>query len=257
MLAENSRRKMKWSQDPNNTNWSQDEGKFGFKMLEKMGWKKGKGLGISEQGKTDFVKVKRKEDSFGIGAKINHSNNWLEHQNAFDEILSRLNSKEEHVEEKELKEEVAEEKTSCLETKMKNSKRLFYSKFVKNKNVSQYSEIQVANIFGRKPVKKGSGEKCDEFNEDQKKSGCVNSILPIVESSVNMNDYFSQKMKLLKDLSEISKGENLKMEEKSETLKRKETFQEEFVEISGENKKMKKENKEKKKEKTEKKKEKT
>lgn len=37
-----ARRKQKWSVDPRNTAWSKDESKFGQKMLEKMGWSKGK-----------------------------------------------------------------------------------------------------------------------------------------------------------------------------------------------------------------------
>lgn len=37
-----ARRKQKWAADPQNTTWSNDESKFGQKMLERMGWAKGK-----------------------------------------------------------------------------------------------------------------------------------------------------------------------------------------------------------------------
>lgn len=35
-------------------------------MLEKMGWTSGKGLGINEQGATDHVRVKVKNDTVGM-----------------------------------------------------------------------------------------------------------------------------------------------------------------------------------------------
>ena len=41
---------------------------FGKKMLQKMGWSEGKGLGKSEQGVTSHVRVKKREEAAGIGA---------------------------------------------------------------------------------------------------------------------------------------------------------------------------------------------
>nr|XP_054512497.1 PIN2/TERF1-interacting telomerase inhibitor 1 isoform X4 [Pan troglodytes] len=40
--ASSGRRKQKWAVDPQNTAWSNDDSKFGQRMLEKMGWSKGK-----------------------------------------------------------------------------------------------------------------------------------------------------------------------------------------------------------------------
>lgn len=34
-------------------------------MLEKMGWENGKGLGLNEEGGTDFVKITKKRDNSG------------------------------------------------------------------------------------------------------------------------------------------------------------------------------------------------
>lgn len=42
-----------------------DSNKFGQKMLEKMGWSKGKGLGAKENGITEHVRVSYKNDSKG------------------------------------------------------------------------------------------------------------------------------------------------------------------------------------------------
>lgn len=44
-----------------------DDSKFGQKLMEKMGWSKGKGLGINEDGNTEHVAVKVKNDTRGRG----------------------------------------------------------------------------------------------------------------------------------------------------------------------------------------------
>ena len=42
-----------------------DENKFGQKLMEKMGWEAGKGLGSNEDGNVDHVAVKLKTDNRG------------------------------------------------------------------------------------------------------------------------------------------------------------------------------------------------
>ncbi len=42
-----------------------DTSKFGYRMLQKMGWTEGKGLGAKEDGGKEHVKVQRKTDSVG------------------------------------------------------------------------------------------------------------------------------------------------------------------------------------------------
>ncbi|KAM5307106.1 PIN2/TERF1-interacting telomerase inhibitor 1 isoform 2-T2 [Glossophaga mutica] len=91
MLAER-RRKQKWAVDPRNTTWSNDDSKFGQRMLEKMGWSKGKGLGAQEQGATDHIKVQVKNNHLGLGATINNEDNWIAHQDDFNQLLAELNT---------------------------------------------------------------------------------------------------------------------------------------------------------------------
>lgn len=55
------------STDPNNIKWINDKSKFGLKMLEKMGWKEGKGLGKKEDGKKENIKISKKIDNRGLG----------------------------------------------------------------------------------------------------------------------------------------------------------------------------------------------
>lgn len=41
--------------------------KFAAKMMESMGWEKGKGLGKNEDGMTDCIQIKRRDEGTGIG----------------------------------------------------------------------------------------------------------------------------------------------------------------------------------------------
>lgn len=70
-----------------------DDSKFGQKLMEKMGWEKGKGLGADSQGNVDPVAVKQKNDNKGIGFQ-GHDDTWIAHQDDFAAVLAKLN--EEH-----------------------------------------------------------------------------------------------------------------------------------------------------------------
>eukprot|EP00842_Homolaphlyctis_polyrhiza_P005522 jgi/Hompol1/5971/HPOL_000172-RA len=82
--------KQRISVDPQNIQWKEDKSKFGFKMLEKMGWSEGKGLGRQEDGVKDSIAVRFKADNRGIGSDKRSSDNWLENSSAFDALLSSL-----------------------------------------------------------------------------------------------------------------------------------------------------------------------
>ncbi|KAL0080150.1 hypothetical protein J3Q64DRAFT_1752936 [Phycomyces blakesleeanus] len=90
--------KQRLSADPNNLNWSKDQSKFGFKMLMKMGWAPGKGLGVNEDGSKDHVKIKLKDDTLGLGASKKTVDNWLGNTDAFSQLLADLNTRTETVE---------------------------------------------------------------------------------------------------------------------------------------------------------------
>jgi hypothetical protein len=53
------------SVDPQNKFWANDKSRFGHKMLEKMGWAQGKGLGKNEQGNPEYVKAQKMNDKEG------------------------------------------------------------------------------------------------------------------------------------------------------------------------------------------------
>ena len=72
---------------------STDTGKFGHKMLTKMGWAPGKGLGANEDGHTEHVKVRLKDNNFGVGASKKNMDNWLDNTDAFSRLLADLNER--------------------------------------------------------------------------------------------------------------------------------------------------------------------
>ncbi|XP_051880664.1 PIN2/TERF1-interacting telomerase inhibitor 1 [Pristis pectinata] len=216
MLAE-PRRKQKWSVDPRNNNWKNDESRFGLKMMEKMGWSKGKGLGAHEQGETENIKIQIKNNKVGLGATKNHEDNWIAHQDEFNELLSKLNDCH-----RQNGSTVVEDKTVfSLEEKSKSSKkRVHYQKYTKGKDLSSRSANDLACVFGKR-IKRAKGSRDDEKGtednanistlEDPK---TVDASEPKVEintvtSSLTMQEYFASRMAQRKNrklVQEIQQG---------------------------------------------------
>uniref|UniRef100_A0A673N5K7 PIN2 (TERF1) interacting telomerase inhibitor 1 n=1 Tax=Sinocyclocheilus rhinocerous TaxID=307959 RepID=A0A673N5K7_9TELE len=140
MLANVTRRKQKWSVDPRNSAWSNDESKFGQKMLKRMGWAKGKGLGKSEQGATEHIKVEVKNNSLGLGTTVNNEENWIAHQDDFNQLLAELNN----CHGQNNTDNPTQEQGFSLEEKSKTSKKwVHYMKFTKGKDLSSRNETDL------------------------------------------------------------------------------------------------------------------
>ncbi|KAK1795916.1 hypothetical protein P4O66_009026, partial [Electrophorus voltai] len=182
------RRKQKWSVDPRNSTWSKDESKFGQKMLERMGWSKGKGLGKSEQGATEHIKVKVKNNNMGLGTTVYNEDNWIAHQEDFNQLLAELNNCHRQNPEEPTQEEM---QGFSLEKKSKTSKkRVHYMKFTKGetmavetthyccaimttpllgwagKDLSNRSETDLACIFGKRLKQTSNQDEVDHLNTD-------------------------------------------------------------------------------------------
>lgn len=209
MLAE-PRRKQKWSVDPRNTAWVNDNSKFGQKMLEKMGWSSGKGLGANEQGSTNHIKVNVKNNNLGVGAAVNQEDKWIAHQDDFNQLLADLN--DQHGQQ-EATEQVQKAAFSLEEKSKRSRKRVHYVKFAKGKDLSTRSADDLACVFGKR-AKKSHGETerdapasvqepCAQSEEEQ----CVSESpspppvepeaddgLRTTTSALSVQEYFARKM---------------------------------------------------------------
>lgn len=192
MLAER-RRKQKWAVDPRNTTWSNDDSKFGQRMLEKMGWSKGKGLGAQEQGATDHIKVQVKNNHLGLGATINNEDNWIAHQDDFNQLLAELNTCH-GPETADSTSDNKEKKSFSLEEKSKTSKnRVHYKKFTKGKDLSSRSKTDLDCIFGKRQSKKTPEDGSSPAPTDGIDTSTTTT------SAFTIQEYFAKRMAELKN----------------------------------------------------------
>ncbi|XP_004707782.1 PIN2/TERF1-interacting telomerase inhibitor 1 isoform X1 [Echinops telfairi] len=196
MLAER-RRKQRWALDPRNTAWSNDDSKFGQKMLEKMGWSKGKGLGAQEQGATDHIKVQVKNNTLGLGATTSNEDNWLAHQDDFNQLLAELSTC--HGQEATDSSDSKEKKSFSLEEKSKISKnRVHYKKFTKGKDLSSRSKTDLDCIFGKRQTQKAPEEESSCATPDENEPSTTTT------SAFTIQEYFAKRMAELKNKPQVT-----------------------------------------------------
>ncbi|XP_011207254.2 PIN2/TERF1-interacting telomerase inhibitor 1 isoform X2 [Bactrocera dorsalis] len=248
MLAQPRQRKQ-YTLTPRGKALYEDDTRFGTKMLEKMGWSKGKGLGANEDGSQDFVRVRMRNTNEGLGFE-DRDDHWTQHENDFNGLLKTLNGddgkSEKAVEDKEStsdediprvgfgfapepkkpKVEKLKDKISgiSLEQKSKLSKvRVHYKKFTKGKDIAQYSEKDLANIFGKKVVETEQADGVyaqltavmpEENNENF-------AGVQTISTGLSVSDYFKQKMEALKSKQKQENNSNSHTENKKKSKKRK------------------------------------
>merc|ERR1711915_896397 len=181
----------KWTLNPRGNLWANDESKFGQKLMEKMGWEKGKGLGSKQDGMVNHITLKQKDNLKGIGFE-GHDDTWLAHQDDFQNLLAALNV--EHGEAGKNMND-SEKKATLSEISKKSKRRVHYQKFVKGKDSSNYSADDLGCILGTKSEKLKSKSEpsspkmvlAEETQDDEK-----------FAQRGSYADYFAQKMAALK-----------------------------------------------------------
>ncbi|XP_014371508.2 PIN2/TERF1-interacting telomerase inhibitor 1 [Papilio machaon] len=172
-----------------NNEWSNDTNKFGQRMLEKMGWTSGKGLGANENGIVEHVVARYKNDEKGLGFE-DKNDQWTKHEDDFNSLLANLSNATDDG--PKLHSGVS------LEDKSKKSKaRIHYHKFTRGKDLAQYSEKDLANIFGKKSFKQ----------EDVTESPLVEKTITteqVFTEKGSMEDYFKNKMAVIKSKNKTS-----------------------------------------------------
>ncbi|XP_059352418.1 G patch domain-containing protein 4-like isoform X2 [Daphnia carinata] len=198
MLAE-PKRKKKWSLNPRGKLWCNDDTKIGQKLLEKMGWAKGKGLGREEQGDLEPIRLKYKNDSEGVGFEVKNDQ-WIAHREEFNSILEALNGKNNVLDETDTT------STQSLESRSKNSKaRVHYHKFTRGKDLSRYSAEDMACILGKRANcnAEAQEEKDIKIKEEPAKESTIGSVehmhgvTTIQRGSIQ--EYFESKMAAVKE----------------------------------------------------------
>ncbi|KAG4077190.1 hypothetical protein HA402_016177 [Bradysia odoriphaga] len=208
-----------------------DSNRFGTKMLEKMGWSKGKGLGANLDGQLEFIKVSHKGDQKGVGFK-DRDDQWTTHESNFNSLLTSFQSAEnsdesesEAVQRFQSKDKPARSKKDenekeavfsgvSLEERSKNSRaRVHYKKFTRGKDLARYSEKDLANIFGKKSLKcepeteSSTRESNEDENLDKSSENTPNFGITTIETGTTINDYFKNKMKHIANGSKTSSNE--------------------------------------------------
>lgn len=114
------------------------------------------------------------------------SEQWTEHESNFSALLESLSGKTENIQKPML---------NSLEKKSQESKaRVHYHKFTRGKDLSKYSEKDLANIFGKRNLK--------EFKTDNKRiiTEPVEENVPSIKKNTllfnggSMHDYFKKKL---------------------------------------------------------------
>ncbi|KAI9552997.1 hypothetical protein GHT06_020884 [Daphnia sinensis] len=197
MLAE-PKRKTKWILNPRGKLWCNDDSKIGQKLLEKMGWSKGKGLGRDEQGDLEPIRLKYKNDSEGVGFEVKNDQ-WIAHSEEFNSILDALNGSNSPLDETDTT------STQSLESRSKNTKsRVHYHKFTRGKDLSRYSAEDMACILGKRTNGDADQETKDvEMKEEPTKvntNGTVENFHGV--STIQrgcLQEYFASKMAAVKE----------------------------------------------------------
>ncbi|CAD6189843.1 unnamed protein product [Caenorhabditis auriculariae] len=201
-----------------------DDQKFSKKLMEKMGWNEGDGLGKNRQGNSNNIKLNPNVSGKGLGADklASYDATWIACHDDFADLLNALNKNKEEDPQDETEQQKQAEKIS-IELKSKSLKRrIHYQKFARAKDTANHSENDKTAIFGlgkgRKaqeeelsPKKADSATSSDENegkNDDEPKGEGNTTV-----STMSVSQYFAAKMAAIK-----AKRVDVKVEDDGEVV---------------------------------------
>lgn len=162
--------------------WATDKSRMGLKLMEKMGWSEGRGLGAKEDGEVENIKPQRGSSKLdkisGVGSKAENDGGWEAPglmASGFNDVLARLSAVG-NVPEGESVESSASEpaedddsRNNQVQKKKKKGKegRGFYERKKNRKNVATYTKEQLREIFGGVGTAEESADDCkDQVNNE-------------------------------------------------------------------------------------------
>ncbi|GLH07922.1 Uncharacterized protein GBIM_13305 [Gryllus bimaculatus] len=152
MPSRRNKFKTSWIIGPSKNEPINDRCSVGRKLLEKMGWENGLGLGKDNQGMTEnpLWKYNRGDSKTGFKCKDEMANEILPHQNAFEDLLGELNSQtgEESINTDDSLQRKSRERVKTCK------KHIRYKKMARAKDISNYSAKDFEGIVGKKITKK-------------------------------------------------------------------------------------------------------
>ncbi|CAH8849224.1 unnamed protein product [Trichobilharzia szidati] len=172
--------KARYSTDPNGKLWADNPDNFGRKMLEKMGWEPGKGLGKDNSGITAPIKASTHKGKRGLGLKSDFSLG-IKQIDEYASLLRALNKSNSNPDETN---SIGE----CLSTKSRRG-----IKTIRAKDASKYNEEDLSVVLGY--------AKAHVSEEKVSSSASINNSdaqFITITSSLSTSEYF-EKAKRRKD----------------------------------------------------------
>lgn len=178
--------------------WDEESNSFGYRMMKNMGWERGKGLGKNEHGTKQCIMNHKKNDTLGIGAKKSQDDEyWLATKDLYNDLLKKLHNNSNQDVSSTNNDTKNHTINHLIQSKI--SHRKLYSQFVPGKE-TYTSMLDSFNTDDKNADSKNIDiKKINNNTGNNTSNDNANNTLPIICSPVSIDDYFSNKLKDIKN----------------------------------------------------------